>query len=51
MDVLLHNKPQKTKITTSKTKWDFCNANANVSADADAQLLMQIFSNGPAKLK
>ena len=49
MDVLLHNKTRMTKLL--KTQENFCNADANVSGDADAQLLMLIFPDGPAKLQ
>ena len=39
MDVLLQNKPRKTKIENSKGKKKFfCNANADVNADADANI-------------
>ena len=38
MDVLLHNKPRKTKIKASKDKIKFCNADADVNADAEADI-------------
>ena len=39
MDVLLQNKPRKTKIENSKGKKKFfCNANADVNAYADANI-------------
>ena len=41
MDVLLHNKPRKTKIKASKGKIKFCNADADVNADAEADISRQ----------
>ena len=38
MDVLLHSKPRKTKIKTSKSKIKFFNGDADVNAHADANI-------------
>ena len=46
---IINLKRQKLKLL--KAKQNVCNADANVIADADAQLLMLMFSNGPAKLQ
>ena len=46
VDVLLHNKPRKTKIKTSKSKIKFLQYRCR----RPCQCLMPVFPNGPAKL-
>ena len=47
MDVLLHNKPRKTKIKTSKGETKFLQCRYR----RQLPMLMPIFPNGPAKLQ